>query len=148
VLIEDKASGTQLIQELVELGLHAVTRYQPQADKIMRSRRCQRQRLSRQANLCFAESMHAQTAMIENGFVHLPKEAGWRAEYLHELTALNGGKYDDQVDSTAQLLDWLKQAGREPGSIYQYYKELAQAPQPPRPEPLSLMAKRLGLLRW
>jgi hypothetical protein len=31
VLIEDKASGTQLIQELVELGLHAVTRYQPQS---------------------------------------------------------------------------------------------------------------------
>jgi phage terminase large subunit-like protein len=50
VLIEDKASGTQLIQELVRDGLHAVTRYQPQADKIMRSRRCLRQRLSRQAN--------------------------------------------------------------------------------------------------
>ncbi len=75
VLIEDKASGTQLIQELVELGLHAVTRYQPQSDKIMR--------------------MHAQTAMIENGFVHLPREAGWRAEYLHELTVFPGGKYDD-----------------------------------------------------
>ncbi len=41
--------------------------------------------------------MHAQTAMIENGFVHLPKEAGWRAEYLHELTVFPGGKYDDQV---------------------------------------------------
>jgi hypothetical protein len=27
VLIEDKASGTQLIQELVAAGLHAVTRY-------------------------------------------------------------------------------------------------------------------------
>ena len=54
VLIEDKASGTQLIQELVEQGLHAVTRYQPQFDKIMR--------------------VHAQTAMIENGFVHLPKK--------------------------------------------------------------------------
>src|SRR6202022_4421491 len=128
VLIEDKASGTQLIQERVELGLHAVTRYQPQSDKIMR--------------------MHAQTAMIENGFVHLPKEAGWRAEYLHELTVFPGGKYDDQVDSTAQLLDWLKQAGREPGGIYQYYKELAQGSQPARPEPLSVMAKRLGLLRW
>ncbi len=145
VLIEDKASGTQLIQELVELGLHAVTRYRPQSGKIMRSRRCQRQRLSRQAKLCFAESMHAQTAMIENGFVHLPKEAGWRAEYLHELTVFPGGKYDDQVDSTAQLLDWLKQAGREPGGIY--YKELAQEPQTARPEPLSTMAKRLGLLR-
>jgi len=92
--------------------------------------------------------MHAQTAMIENGFVHLPKEAGWRAEYLHELTVFPGGKYDDQVDSTAQLLDWLKQAGREPGGIYQYYKELAQQPQTARAEPLSVMAKRLGLLRW
>jgi hypothetical protein len=115
---------------------------------IMRSRRCQRQRLSRQAKLGFAESMHAQTAMIENGFLHLPKEAGWRAEYLHELTVFPSGKYDDQVDSTAQMLDWLKQAGREPGGIYQYYKELAQAPQTARPEPLSVMAKRLGLLRW
>jgi len=135
-------------QELVELGLHAVTRYQPKSDKVMRSRRCRRQRLSRQAKLCFAESMHAQTAMIENGFVHLPKEAGRRAEYLHELTVFPGGKYDDQVDSTAQLLDWLNQAGREPGGIYQYYKELAREPQSARPEPLSVMAKRLGLLRW
>jgi hypothetical protein len=29
VLIEDKASGTQLIQELIEDGCHGVTRYQP-----------------------------------------------------------------------------------------------------------------------
>jgi predicted phage terminase large subunit-like protein len=49
VLIEDKASGTQLIQELVQDGLYAVTRYQPQSDKVMR--------------------LHAQTAMIENGFL-------------------------------------------------------------------------------
>jgi len=114
VLIEDKASGTQLIQELIEQGLHAVTRYQPQSDKIMRSRRCRRQRLSRQAKLRFAESMHAQTAMIENGFVHLPNEAAWLAEYLHELTVFPKGRHDDQVDSTAQLLDWFKRAGQEP----------------------------------
>ena len=75
VLIEDKASGTQLIQELIADGLYAVTRYQPQSDKVMRSQRSQRQRLSRQAKLRFAESMHAQTAMIENGPVYLPKEA-------------------------------------------------------------------------
>jgi predicted phage terminase large subunit-like protein len=94
VLIEDKASGTQLIQELVAEGLHAVTRYQPQSDKIMR--------------------MHAQTAMIENGFVHLPKEAGWLADYLHELTVFPRGKHDDQVDSTPQMLDWFKRGGQEP----------------------------------
>jgi predicted phage terminase large subunit-like protein len=92
VLIEDKASGTQLIQELVEQGLHAVTRYQPQSNKIMR--------------------MHAQTAMIENGFVHLPKVAGWLAEYRHELTVFPNGKQDDQVDSTAQMLDWRGRSRR------------------------------------
>jgi predicted phage terminase large subunit-like protein len=107
VLIEDKASGTQLIQELVHEGLHAVTRYQPQADKIMR--------------------MHAQTAMIENGFVHLPKDAAWLPEYLHELTVFPKGKHDDQVDSTAQMLDWLKQSGREPGGFFQLMKERAEA---------------------
>ena len=85
VLIDDKASGTQLIQELVADGLHAVTRYQPQSDKIVR--------------------VHAQTAMIENGFVHLLKEAAWLAEYVHELTIFPKGKHDDQVDSTAQMLD-------------------------------------------
>ena len=51
--------------------------------------------------------MHAQTAMIENGFVYLPKEAAWLAEYLHELTVFPKGKHDDQVDSTAQMLDWF-----------------------------------------
>jgi predicted phage terminase large subunit-like protein len=132
VLIEDKASGTQLIQELIHEGLHAVTRYQPQSDKVMR--------------------MHAQTAMIENGFVHLPKEAAWLAEYLHELTAFPRGRHDDQVDSTAQMLDWFKQAGSGPTSnagIWYYYKELAEQArtQPARPEPLSVMARRLGILR-
>ena len=113
VLIEDKASGTQLIQELIADGCYGVTRYQPTTDKIMR--------------------LNAQTAMIENGFVYIPETAPWLAEYLHELTVFPNGKHDDQVDSTAQLLDWLKQAGREPGGIYQYYKELAEAPQPARP---------------
>ena len=80
VLIEDKASGIQLIQELIGEGLHAVTRYQPQTDKIMR--------------------MHAQTAMIENGFVRVPDAAPWLAPYLHELTVFPNGKHDDQVDTS------------------------------------------------
>src|SRR5436190_24244751 len=105
VLIEDKASGTQLIQELIAEGLHAVTRYRPQSDKIMR--------------------MHAQTAMIENGFVHVPEKAPWLAHYLHELTAFPNGKHDDQVDSTVQMLDWFKGASREPG-ILGYYRMLAE----------------------
>jgi predicted phage terminase large subunit-like protein len=105
VLIEDKASGTQLIQELIEEGLWAVTRYQPQADKIMR--------------------LHAQTAIIENGFVYLPEAAPWLAQYLDELTVFPNGRHDDQVDSTAQALDWLKHAGREPAFL-SYYRMLAE----------------------
>jgi predicted phage terminase large subunit-like protein len=129
VLIEDKASGTQLIQELIDYGLHAVTRYQPQSDKIMR--------------------MHAQTAMIENGFVHLPKEASWLPEYLHELTAFPKGKHDDQVDSTAQMLDWMKRAGSGPTSnagIWHLYRELAEQARTQTPKPARL-SSLLPILR-
>jgi hypothetical protein len=65
--------------------------------------------------------LHAQTATIENGFVHLPQAAPWLAEYLHELAVFPHGRYDDQVDSTAQFLDWFKLSGREDG-IYTYYR--------------------------
>ena len=107
-MIEDKASGTQLIQELIAEGLYAVTRYQPQSDKVMR--------------------LHAQTAMIENGFVHLPDAAPWLAQYLHEITTFPNGRHDDQVDSTAQLLDLFKR-GSGPSSnagIFELYRQLAE----------------------
>jgi predicted phage terminase large subunit-like protein len=105
VLIEDKASGTQLIQELIADGCHSVTRYQPTTDKIMR--------------------LHAQTAIIENGFVHIPETAPWLAEYLHELIVFPKGKHDDQVDSTAQFLDWFKRPFPGQG-IFEYYRQLAE----------------------
>jgi hypothetical protein len=65
--------------------------------------------------------MHAQTAVIENGFVHLPETAPWLAEYLHELAVFPNGKHDDQVDSTAQFLDWFKRPFPGQG-IYQLYQ--------------------------
>ena len=106
VLIEDKASGTQLIQELIHDGCHGVTRYQPTIEKIMR--------------------LHAQTAMIENGFVHIPETAPWLEEYLHEITVFPKGKHDDQVDSTAQFLDWFKMPMSSWG-IYELARRKAEA---------------------
>ena len=88
VLIEDKSSGTALIQELIREGLHGVTRYEPKMDKKMR--------------------LHSVTSTIENGFVYLPEKATWLADYLHELTTFPKGKFDDQCDSTSQALDWVK----------------------------------------
>lgn len=63
-------------------GLSAVTRYQPHGDKVMH--------------------VFAQTAVIKNGFVHLPDAAPWRAEYLNDLTGFPCGRHDDRVDATAQ----------------------------------------------
>ena len=90
ILIEDKASGTQLIQDLQADRVWGVTAYEPVSnmDKIMR--------------------LHAQTAWFENGFVLLPTSAGWLSDYVTKLTGFPGTKYDDQVDSTTQALDQLK----------------------------------------
>jgi predicted phage terminase large subunit-like protein len=88
VLIEDKASGTQLIQELIGEGMHTVQRYEPTIDKVMRA--------------------HSVTSTIENGFVYVPEKAPWLAEYLHEMATFPRGRFDDQVDSTSQALDWFK----------------------------------------
>jgi len=105
ILIEDKASGTQLIQDLQADGIHGTTRYEPKMEKVMR--------------------MHSVTSTIENGFVHIPDRAEWLAQYLHEMAVFPNGKYDDQVDSTSQALDWFK-AGFPCAGIFQYYKEEAE----------------------
>ena len=38
----------------------------------------------------------AQSAVIENGFVFLPEEAPWLADYVSELTTFPAGRHDDQ----------------------------------------------------
>lgn len=87
MLIEDRASGVQLIQELRSAGRARVQGVAPKGDKAMR--------------------MQAQTAAIEAGNVLLPAQAPWLDDYLHELTVFPYGKYDDQVDSTSQALEWM-----------------------------------------
>jgi hypothetical protein len=46
--------------------------------------------------------------MIETRLVHIPAQADWLPQYLHEMAVFPKGKYDDQVDSTSQALDWVK----------------------------------------
>jgi predicted phage terminase large subunit-like protein len=108
VLIEDKASGTQLLQEFAQEDFYAARAYEPQDEKIMR--------------------LNAQTAMIENGFVHIPREAHWLPEYLHELAIFPKGKHDDQVDSTSQALDWIKKTSVEP-EIFAHMRKMYEAQQ-------------------
>jgi predicted phage terminase large subunit-like protein len=108
ILIEDRASGTQLIQELQNEGLHAVTCYDPGgSDKIMR--------------------FQAQTSSFEGKLALLPEKADWLAAYIHELTTFPSSKHDDQVDSTAQALHWYR-SGRQPvPGIILYYEQRLRA---------------------
>jgi predicted phage terminase large subunit-like protein len=106
ILIEDRASGTQLIQELKRDGVYAATRYDPGTmDKIMR--------------------LNSVTSTIENGFVYLPESADWLATYLHELTTFPSGKHDDQTDSTSQALDWAKNQHHQYG-LLEYWRQEAE----------------------
>ncbi len=104
ILIEDRASGTQLIQDLQADRVHGTTRYEPKLDKIMR--------------------MHSVSSTVENGFVYIPTQAEWLSQYLHEMAVFPNGKYDDQVDSTSQALDWSK-AGSPVYGVLDYNRRLA-----------------------
>ena len=96
VLIEDKSSGTQLIQQLRADGFSKVEAAPANNDdKVMRLR--------------------AQTAKIEGGFVLFPEKAPWLDAYLVELTTFPNAKHDDQVDSTVHALAWLTQEATKPG---------------------------------
>ena len=104
--------------------------YEPTCDKIMR--------------------LHAQTALIENGFVHIPETAPWLAAYLHEMTVFPNGKHDDQVDSTAQFLEWFK----VPSSFHRHMEfkrleleALQAAAQPRKPQPAPPDPAR-GSMEW
>jgi predicted phage terminase large subunit-like protein len=105
VVIENHGSGVQLIQELLREGMSGVTRYEPKGDKVIR--------------------MDAQSAAIEGGLVHLPTQAHWLEDYLHELMVFPKGRHDDQVDSTSQALDWARNDNGAQAWL-DFYKELAE----------------------
>ncbi len=101
--------GTQLIQELAEEGVFSIKAYKLEGS------------MSKEMRL------NAQTGVIENGLVFLPAAAEWLDSYLHEITTFLAGKHDDQVDSTAQALHWIK-VGRPktPGIILWMEQQLRE----------------------
>ena len=89
LLIEDAASGQQLIQVLRREAPRGVRRpiaRKPEGDKITR--------------------FSAQSHRIEAGELLLPEAAPWLAELERELLGFPNLKNDDQVDALSQLLAW------------------------------------------
>ena len=58
--------------------------------------------------------------------MRIPQHAPWLPDYVAELTTFPRSRYADQVDSTTQALEWIKQMLQEPG-IIAYYRELSEA---------------------
>lgn len=92
VLIEDAASGIQLLQDLRLEGFARIKPVKPLGEKKMR--------------------MVAQTPAMEAGRIYVPKDAAWLQDYLHELAMFPKGKFDDQVDSTSQALAHVGMPGQ------------------------------------
>jgi predicted phage terminase large subunit-like protein len=86
ILIEDKASGQSLIQDLRSQTRLPVIALRPEADKLTR--------------------MSTASPAIEAGRVFLPETADWLDDYEAEMAIFPNGAHDDQVDMTSQFLRW------------------------------------------
>lgn len=87
LLIEDKASGQSLIQELRATTRLSIIGIEPEGNKITRALEV--------------------TTIFEGGLVFFPEVAPWLIDYEIELTTFPLAPHDDQVDSTSQFLRWV-----------------------------------------
>jgi len=90
ILIEDKGTGTSLIQVLQRQGIHPI-QLVPKMEKLLR--------------------VQAATSQLERGEVLVSATAAWRGDFLTEICAYPQSKNDDQVDCITQYLNWLPNAG-------------------------------------
>jgi predicted phage terminase large subunit-like protein len=87
LLIEDKGSGTSLIQDLRSEN-RAPIPINPEGDKVTR--------------------LAAVSVQFESGAIWFPKGAPWLSSLKAELLGFPNVKHDDQVDSISQALSWIK----------------------------------------
>jgi predicted phage terminase large subunit-like protein len=111
VLIEDKASGQSLMQDLQRESNLPLKAISVDRDKIARA--------------------HAVTSLIEGGRVYVPEWAQWIDDYLAEMAAFPKGAHDDDVDSTTQALNYLRDnAGLGGGMTTEYVQQLMDEQRP------------------
>jgi predicted phage terminase large subunit-like protein len=89
VLVEDKASGQSLIQELQRGTKLPILPIKVDTDKLARAQ--------------------AVTPLIEAGRVYLPESAPWLDDLLDELATFPNAAHDDLTDSVTQALNYLRQ---------------------------------------
>jgi len=108
ILIEDKASGQSLLQELKSKTRLPIKAIKVEQDKIAR--------------------VHAVTPVIEAGNIFLPQKARWLKTFTDECEDFPNGEYDDIVDTVSQLLnkERSKPEGDYKGIIHSEKRSLAK----------------------
>lgn len=86
-IIEKKASGQSLIQDMRRAGL-PVLDYLPDRDKVAR--------------------VYASTPMMESGRVWLPKDRQFADDLFEECMSFPNGAHDDQVDCMTMAIHYMK----------------------------------------
>jgi len=95
ILIEDKASGQSLIQELQRNTRLPVKVIKVESDKVSR--------------------VHSVTPLIEAGKVMLPKNKHWLKTFTDESEEFPNGEFDDIVDTVSQFL--MNQKSSSPADL-------------------------------
>ncbi len=90
VLIEDKASGQSLHQEMKANTIIPIKPVKVDGDKLARA--------------------YSITPLFETGIIFLPNsgDAEWLYDFSSELCSFPKAKFDDYVDSTSQALDYIR----------------------------------------
>lgn len=88
ILMEDKASGQSLLQDLKRETQLPLVAQMPKGDKLSRLVRV--------------------SPLIEAGRVALPKEQAWLADFEAQLLAFPHAAHDDMVDAFSQYLNWVR----------------------------------------
>jgi predicted phage terminase large subunit-like protein len=88
ILLEDKASGIALAQELILTTSLPIITQSPTKDKI-----------TRLSNV---------TPLFEGGRVLIDVEQEWSGDYVHQLVTFPNATHDDYVDSTSQFLNYIR----------------------------------------
>lgn len=88
VLIEDKASGQQILQDFKRIGTMPVIAVSPGCDM----------------PLSKPERMQLVSGLFAAGKVFIPENADWSFDFLKEMTQFPAGKHDDICDSVTQYL--------------------------------------------
>jgi predicted phage terminase large subunit-like protein len=98
VLVEDRASGQSLIQEIKAETRLPILPVKVDRDKVSRAT--------------------AITPLIEAGPVYLPRLASWLPDFLDEVSSFPAAPHDDMVDALSQALNHVRRSG---GSDYEVF---------------------------